>query len=57
MRKLWWMIRYSHVMKCRTLMGWRFCWDAAVNEIDNNTDWRDYTPAEAVASELSYWSD
>ena len=53
----WWMFHYAATMRRYAQMPWCFCWAAAVCEIDSNPDWQDWTPQEAVRSELSYWSD
>jgi len=52
-----WKVRYAAIMRAKTRCKWLFCWEAAGCAIDSNPDWRDDTPAEAVACELSYWTE
>lgn len=50
----WWRVRYWWHFRMATGFPWLFCWAAAV--ADESYD-DDYTPSEAVDSELSYWGD
>lgn len=53
---LWWRVRYAYWIwrRCRCSCTLSFAWEAAKADESYTDDW---TPQEAVDSEMSYWGD
>lgn len=55
MKRWWWNVRYAYWIRRRIGCGLGFAWGAA--KADESFDEGDWTPRDAVDSELSYWCD
>lgn len=53
MREWWWRVRYVWYFRRATGFPWSFCVSAAWA----GDYWPDYTPAESVDEELTYWTE
>jgi hypothetical protein len=55
MTETWWTIRIAYWFKRLSDMTVRECWNYA-KQMDHKY-WSDWTPRDAVETEMSYWSD